>query len=164
MSAVMAAPDSSPLGTKPRAPLSATSLPKSQASRLEVSTMAVAVAFQAAGDREAVGVGQLNVEEHHLRTQPLRRRQRGRSVLRLAHHIESLRLEQHPHRRPKARVIVDDQDGWCHEPIVPHAVIIRHTAIHTPESAAEAGSYGLVAPLGVVAWVFASGSSCLMYC
>ena len=69
----MASPESSAFSMKPRAPESAISEPKSRASRLEVSTITggESNAADAGGDLEAVDVGQLHIEEHDVRREPL---------------------------------------------------------------------------------------------
>ena len=68
----MRAPESSALGTNPRAPERATSGPKSDESRLETSTMSGPLPLvSCAGDLEAVDVGQLDVEEDEVGPQPL---------------------------------------------------------------------------------------------
>ena len=55
------------------------------------------------GDREPVEVGQLDVEQNHVRPQPVDGGERPDSIGRLADDGESFRLEQRPRRRPKAR-------------------------------------------------------------
>ena len=116
----MRAPESSALGTKPRAPERATSGPKSDESRLETSTIAGSGAVgEARGDVEAVDVGQLDVEQHELRAQALGLGDAGRAVGGLADDVEPLGLEQHAGARPEGRVVVDDEDGQGHAgPIV----------------------------------------------
>ena len=110
------APDSSALGTKPRAPLAATSGPKSASSRLEVSTTAgpAAVARELRCDLEAVDVGQLHVEQHQVGGERARLAQAGRAVARLPHDVEALRFEQESRRGAEARVVVDDQHADGH--------------------------------------------------
>ena len=76
ISALRRAPESSPLGMKPRAPLSCTSGPKSEPSRLETSTIFAPEPFEVTfdADLEPVHVGQLDVEEHDLRVKLVDRR------------------------------------------------------------------------------------------
>ena len=112
----MAAPESSPLEMKPRAPLPRTSGPKSEESRLDVSTTAGApwFAVMRCGDREAVEVREVDVEQHEIGVQLPRRRDPAGAVRRLADHVVALRLEQHAGGRAERRVVVDDEDGRHH--------------------------------------------------
>ena len=109
-------PDSSALGTNPRAPERETSGPKSDESRTgdEDHRGGVRVTGDALRDVEAVDVGQLHVQQHQLRAQPARLRDRARAVHRLADDVEPLGLEQHARAGPKGRVVVDYQDGAVH--------------------------------------------------
>src|SRR5262245_61275991 len=66
---------------------------------------------QAASDLEAVEVGQLHVEQDHVRVQAPCRGNRGLTVLRLAGDLPSVRLQDRPGARTEARMIVDDQDS-----------------------------------------------------
>ena len=111
----MRAPESSALGTKPRAPERATSGPKSDESRLETSTIAGPAAVgEPRGDVEAVDVGQLDVEQHEVGAQALGLGDPGRAVGRLADDVEPLGLEQHAGARTEGGVVVDDEDGQGH--------------------------------------------------
>ena len=109
-------PESSALGTKPRAPERETSGPKSDESRLETRITAgrVGMAGDARGDVEAVDVGQLHVEKHELRAQPTGLLDGARAVHGLADDVETLRFEQHASAGPKGRVVVNDEDGAVH--------------------------------------------------
>ena len=73
-----------------------------------------AVARQPLRDGEAVEVGKLDVEEHDLRTELRSSGDRACSVLRLADHVEVLRLEQRACRSPEAGMVVDDQHRPAH--------------------------------------------------
>src|SRR5215217_2254513 len=73
-----------------------------------------AVLGQARGHLEAVDVGQLHVEQHHIRVEARHGVEGAQPVLRLADHVEALALEQHPGAGPEARVVVDDEDGGGH--------------------------------------------------
>src|SRR5215208_911276 len=73
-----------------------------------------AVLGQARGHLEAVDVGQLHVEQHHVRVEARHGVEGAQPVLRLADHVEALALEQHPGAGPEARVVVDDEDGGGH--------------------------------------------------
>src|SRR5262249_18178120 len=59
-------------------------------------------------------VGQLDVEQHDVRMERVRRLDPAAGRLRLADHLKSVRLEDCACRSAKARVIVDDQDGSWH--------------------------------------------------
>ena len=110
-------PESSALGTNPHAPDVVTSGPKSEPSRLEVMITVGCSAYAVirCADVEAVDVGQLDVEQHHLGPQPAALVQRRRAVDRLADDLEPLGLEHHPRAGPKGRVVVDDEDPVAHE-------------------------------------------------
>ena len=112
----MAAPESSPFEMKPRAPLPATSGPKSEESRLEVRTTTGAplLAVIRARDGEAVEVGEVDVEEHEVGVQLVRPARSRSAVRRLADDVVALGLEQHSCRRAEGRVVVDDEDGRHH--------------------------------------------------
>ena len=68
----MAAPESSALEMKPRAPLPDTSGPKSDESRLEIEDhgRSAVVGGDPLGDVEAVEVGEVDVEQHEVGVQP----------------------------------------------------------------------------------------------
>ena len=66
------------------------------------------------GHLEAVDVGQLHVEQHHVRTQLDCRIHRGQTVLRLAHDHVALELQKAPRGGPEPRVVVDDEDSCGH--------------------------------------------------
>src|SRR3712207_781643 len=72
------------------------------------------VAHELRAHPEPVRVGQLHVEEDDLRAQRAALRDRGRAVLRLAHDLESLGLEDDACARAKGRVVVHDQDRAGH--------------------------------------------------
>jgi hypothetical protein len=112
-SAAILAPESSAFGMNPRAPLEATSEPKSELSRLETMMTAGPSPFAvSSADFEAVHVGQLYVEQDDVRAEFRDCGERCDPVLRDAHDVETVGLQQHPRAGPEARVIVDDQD--CH--------------------------------------------------
>ena len=105
-SARITSPVSSAFVTKPRAPDSATSEPKSEPSRLEASTIAVRdpALAQPRGDLEPVDVRQLDVEQHDVGRQTKRLLHRGLAVARGPDDREPVRLE-HGLRH-------DLNDGW----------------------------------------------------
>src|SRR3954447_11286465 len=74
----------------------------------------LAVAHELGADVEAVGVGELDVQEDDLRPQAAALRDGRRAVLRLAHDVESLRFQHDARARPEGRVVVDDQDRVGH--------------------------------------------------
>ena len=118
----MRAPESSALGTNPRAPLRATSGPKSDESRLETSTMSGPLPFvRRRGDVEAVDVRQLDVEQHEVGPQAARLGDAGGAVGGLADDVEALRLQQHARARTKGGVVVDDEDGQSHREAIVNA-------------------------------------------
>ena len=66
------------------------------------------------GHREAVHVGQLDVEEHEIRAEPLDRLEGRAPVFGLADDLEPVGEKQSLDRRTKARMVVDDQDPGGH--------------------------------------------------
>ena len=117
-SASSAAPHSSALGTKPRAPLPTASAPYSAASRVDVMTTtgAPGAAAQLGRDREAARVGQLQVEQHQVGREALRGGDARRAVRGLADHREALGLEQPARPGAEPAVVVDDQHRGPHSP------------------------------------------------
>src|SRR5215208_2573845 len=84
------------------------------ATRDEDHDRRVVGARQARGDVEAVDVGQLHVEQHHLGAESARLRDRLGAVGGLAHDVESLGFEEHARGSAKRRVVVDDEDPRTH--------------------------------------------------
>ena len=132
--AASAGPESSDLGTKPRAPLEPDQ-------RAEVGPLSAGgednrgravVGRQLGGHREAVGVGEVDVEEHEVGRELADAVQRLGAVGGLPHHVVALALEQHARRRPEARVVVDDEDGRGHGGIVADLRPSSYTATRTP--------------------------------
>ena len=109
-------PDSSALGTNPRAPERVTSGPKSEPSRLEtrITVGALAAPGEPRGDVEAVDVGELDVEQHDLGVQPAGLGQRLGAVSGFADHVETLGFEQYARAGAERRMVVDDEDPWTH--------------------------------------------------
>ncbi len=111
----------------PRAPLRSTSAPNSDASRLDVSTIAGELPFEVS--TSATPNPSMSGSWMSSRTTSGRRRRAVSialcAVLGLADDLESLGLEQRSGRQPEARVVVDDEDGGRHvlnpgsEPTVP---------------------------------------------
>ena len=72
-------------------------------------------------DRETIEAGQLDVEQHDLRSELRRRVSRVRQHCRLPHRPRrSPRLERVRGGRPKVGMVVDDDQGRTHVLIVPH--------------------------------------------
>ena len=119
----MRAADSSPLGTKPLAPLAPTSGPNSRGSRLEVSTTfgVAPSSADARRDVEPVEVGEVDVEQDEVGVQLARGLEAAGAVLGLADDVEALVLQQQARRGAEARVIVDDEDLHGHTSSVPGA-------------------------------------------
>ena len=115
-SACSLSPDSSALGTKPRAPEPGHERAEvgRVAARDEDDDRAVVVAREPGGDVEAVDVGQLDVEQDDLRLEPSGLGQRGRAVRRLSDHVEALGLEKDSRSRAERRMVVHDQDPVTH--------------------------------------------------
>ena len=104
------------MGTNPRAPERVTSGPKSEPSRLEtrITVGASSLAREPRRDVEAVDVGQLHVEQHHLGAEAAGLRQRLGAVGGFADHVEALGFEQHARAGAERRMVVDDEDPWTH--------------------------------------------------
>src|SRR5215213_1839012 len=100
--------------------------------RGEHDRRALAGGAQTGGDLEAVEVGKLNVEQDQVGVELADGLERRSPVLRLADHHVAVGLEHPPRAEPEARVVVDDQDGGRHAPIVLHRRGLRGTANPTP--------------------------------
>ena len=106
---------------KPRALLAPSRRRNDDASRLEVSTTAggVLVAGELLADREAVDVGELDVEQHQRRLERARGRERGGAVVRLADDLEAVGVQQRAGEGAEVRVVVDDEHAPAHGAMVP---------------------------------------------
>ena len=117
----MRAPESSALGTNPRAPERATSGPKSDESRLDTSTMSGPLPLVS---RPATSKPSMSGSWTSRRTrwaEPLGLGDARRSVSSFADDVEPLGLEQHASARTKGRVVVDDEDGQSHREAIVNA-------------------------------------------
>ena len=91
---------------------------------------APAVRAEPPGDLEAVHVGQLDVEQDDVRTEPGDGLERRGAVLGLADHLVPLGLEELPRGGAEAGVVVDDQDTG-HGRMVARGGSRRHTGSRT---------------------------------
>jgi hypothetical protein len=87
---------------------------------------------QPLGHGEAVDTGKLHVYQHDLRPHPLDRRDRLSAVGCLGDDREALGLQQRSRGLPKLGVIIDNQHGRAHRPIVPMRVPGRIGASRNP--------------------------------
>src|SRR4051794_21192112 len=71
------------------------------------------------GDLEPVDVGQLNIEQHQVRTVLQRPFDGAGAGFCLRDHRESMALEQLTRRFPEAAVVVDEENATSHQAIVP---------------------------------------------
>jgi hypothetical protein len=69
-------------------------------------------------DGKAIEIGELDVEEDEIGLERSGADKGRRAVRRLADDLEPLRFKDRAGERPKARVIVNDQDGAYHPRIV----------------------------------------------
>ena len=69
-------------------------------------------------DGEAIEIGELDVEEDEIGLKRSGADKGGRAVRRLADDLETVGFKDRTGERPKARVIVNDQDGAHHQRIV----------------------------------------------
>ena len=109
------------MGRKPRAPLRRISSAESDQSRLEVSTTAGAASssvIRVATSKPSPS-GKLDVEQDDIGAQPARLGDRGLRVGGLADHLIAVGLQQQPCLGAKPGVVVDDEDGLRHGPVVP---------------------------------------------
>ena len=95
----------------PRALLAPSRRRYEEASRLEVEHdhRRIVVAGELLAHREAVEVGQLDVQEHERGLERARHRERGGAVVCLTDDLEPLGLEQRAGEHAEVSVIVDDQ-------------------------------------------------------
>ena len=82
-------------------------------------------------DVEAVDVGQLHVEQHHLGAEPAGLGDRLGAVGGLAHDVEPLGFEEHARGGAERRVVVDDEDPGTHGDSVIAAATTDGTAGRT---------------------------------
>src|SRR6185312_3445313 len=82
-------------------------------------------------DREAVGVGELDVEQDDVGRELAGGAHAVCAAPRLADHVEALRFEQRPRPGAEAGVVVDDQDAKRHAAIVAYAGFPGDTGSHT---------------------------------
>ena len=121
---------------KPRARAPVEACAEVRRSRLDVRTTSVAVAAlrDSLRDLEPVRVRQEDVQQHELRPQRLRRRERRGPVPGLADDPEAACFEQPAGEATEARVVVDDQHRLRHERIVSFSTAIGNQGY--PESSA----------------------------
>ncbi len=91
------------------------------AARDEHDAGRTAVETELPADGEAVEIRELHVEQHHIGCELADGGDRARTVLGLADHLESLRLEDRPRRCPEAGMVVGDHYGLGHRHIVAEA-------------------------------------------
>ena len=112
---------SSALAMKPRALLSPSRrrIRRRVAARRQHDRRRVLVAGQLLADREAVDVGELDVEQHERRLERARGGERGGAVVRLADDLEAVGVEERAGEGAEVRVVVDDQDAPAHAAMFP---------------------------------------------
>ena len=85
---------------------------------MSTTTGGSAIASEALGDREPIGSGQSDIEQHERRTEVLGQARRRLAVLGLADHAVAVGLEEGARSRTEVGVVVDDQDGAQHGPMM----------------------------------------------
>jgi hypothetical protein len=74
----------------------------------------------------------LDIQQHHIRPQPPRRRHRRGPIRGVAHHGKPLRLQQRPRRLTETVMVIDDQHSRAHAPIVANTIPARTVASTNP--------------------------------